>query len=144
MEAQARANAAEDTDPTPIEVPPFYTRPPTLREDLQRYVRYEVSRAAHDSGYETFEEADDFGIEDDDDLDDWDSEYQLTPLQEEETMTSEYTDGVDDDVKPKREEVRENGESVGDVSAVEREAGRSGEAAQNDEARAVVSGDGAS
>ena len=77
----------EDTDPTPVEVPPFYSRPPTLKEDLQRYVRYEVNRAATNSGFESFEEADDFGIDDDDDLEDWDSEYQLTQMQEENTMS---------------------------------------------------------
>lgn len=105
LEAQARANAEEQTDPTPIEVPPFYTRPPTLKEDLQRYVRYEVNRAAHDSGFESFEEADDFdSIEEDDDLDDWDSQYQLTPMQEEETMTYDDNEsGAEDDSDRQRE-----------------------------------------
>lgn len=97
LEQQARANAAEDTDPTPVEVPPFYTRPPTIKEDLQRYVRYEVSRAAQDSGFESFDEANDFGIETDDELDDWDSQYQLTPLQEEETIGYDNLEGVDDE-----------------------------------------------
>lgn len=130
----------EDTDPTPVEVPPFYTRPATLKEELQRYVRFEVSRAAHSSGFETFEEADDFGIEDDDDLEDWDSEYQLTQLQEEEIMGYDNLDGDDNGEFKANGEIREQG---GDGASADPEIGQSERANADDKDGAAVPRDGA-
>lgn len=126
LEAQARANAMEDTDPTPVEVPPFYTRPPTIREDLQRYVRYEVNRAAQTSGFETFEEADDFGddIEDFDDLPDWDSEYELTPMQEENTMS--YMDDTTGESDERQSETAQLRTASGEVDEGAGADGRTG------------------
>ena len=70
----------------PVELPIGYDRPPTIREELQRYVRFELSREASRTGeFETFEEADDFEPEDGET--DWSSEYELTELQEEEPVS---------------------------------------------------------
>ena len=63
-------------------------RPQTLREEMQRYVRYELSRGAHEQGQETFEEFDDFEVEDDEP--DMTSAYVMTDAQ------AEYVEGADD------------------------------------------------
>lgn len=58
----------EIMDTTPVEVPLEFQRPLTMQEEIRRMVRQELSRAAEASGFETFEESDDFDVEDDDDL----------------------------------------------------------------------------
>ena len=75
-----------------MELPVGHDRPPSLREELQRYVRFELSKQAEASEFESFEEADDFQA--DDQAEDWSSQYELTELQEEEPLTSE-ADGQD-------------------------------------------------
>lgn len=47
-------------DPTPIEIPAGFNRPPTLAEQIERCFRTIVSRNAAQRGHETFEEANDF------------------------------------------------------------------------------------
>ena len=57
-----RARGMKETpDPTPIHVPGA-TRPLTLREEMRRFVRTEVSRAAAEQGVGSFEEEDDFDL----------------------------------------------------------------------------------
>lgn len=58
-------NGHELLDPTPMEVPVGYKRPPTLQEQVQRLVAGELSRVASSRGRESFEEADDFAVGDD-------------------------------------------------------------------------------
>lgn len=55
----------EILDPTPVEMPVRFQRPPTLQEQIKAFVKRELSEAAEAQGVETFEEADDFDIEDD-------------------------------------------------------------------------------
>lgn len=55
--------------------------PMTLKEQIQRYVRMEVSHKAQDDGFETFEEADDF--EDEEPEPPWVSEYEIPDTKEE-------------------------------------------------------------
>lgn len=55
----------EVLDPTPIAVPAGFKRPETLAEQVQRLVRTHISREAAESGYETFEESEDFDVDDD-------------------------------------------------------------------------------
>lgn len=58
----------ETLDPTPVAVP--VRRPLTLREEMQRFIRTELSQEMAARGEPTFEEEDDFEIDDyDDDLD---------------------------------------------------------------------------
>lgn len=70
----------EIPDPTPIEVPVDFRAPPSLVDEIKRYVRAELSARADAAGEETFEEADDFWVDDDEHLS---SEYELTDMQEE-------------------------------------------------------------
>lgn len=67
-------------DPRPVEWPVGVSRPLSIQEEIQRFVRVEMSRRAQEHGMESFEEADDFDVEEEDD---WQSPYQLTELQEE-------------------------------------------------------------
>ena len=69
-----------------MEMAVTHQKPPTLKEELQRYVRYEVSRIGQAEGYESFEEFDDFT--EDEPEPDWSSEYEMSDMQEE----AEYTD----------------------------------------------------
>lgn len=91
---QAQANGKEDTDPTPVEVPLHFRNPPTIKQELQRYVRYELHKAASDAGFSTFEEEDDFDIDDEEPEMRMDSPYMLT----EEQVEGDYQrlDGLPD------------------------------------------------
>jgi len=60
----ARAPAREVPDPTPIELPIGYDRPPTMRELVHEYVEGAMSAKAAESDYGTFEEEDDFEEDD--------------------------------------------------------------------------------
>lgn len=60
---------AEVPDQTPIELPAGFAIPETIAQSIQRLVRGAVSRAAHEQGLETFEEAEDFDLDDEEDDD---------------------------------------------------------------------------
>lgn len=75
-------------DSAPMEWPLKLKRPLTLREEVLRCIRTEMSQNAASAGNETFEEADDFAIGDE--ADDPRSRHELSELQE------EY-DAADDD-----------------------------------------------
>lgn len=68
-------------DDTPVEAPLHWRRPPSLREMIQQHIRTEMSRQAMDSGFESFEDADDFDVPDPDP--DPLSVYELREMQEE-------------------------------------------------------------
>lgn len=57
---------AEEPDPTPVEL--VGSRPLTLREQIQLYIREEFSAARQAEGDPSFEEEDDFGEEWDEEL----------------------------------------------------------------------------
>lgn len=57
----------EYPDPTPVEMPLGFKRPPTLQEEIQRIIRVQMSQQARAEGFETFEEADDFAVDEDPD-----------------------------------------------------------------------------
>lgn len=65
-------------DPRPVEVPLGYTRPPSLQEEIKRFVRNELSLRAREQGVETFEEADDFDIPEEED--EFVSEYEVQEM----------------------------------------------------------------
>lgn len=50
----------ETPDPVPVELIGGNERPLTLREEMRRFVRQELSNQARDNGAGTFEEEDDF------------------------------------------------------------------------------------
>lgn len=60
-----RARFTEKVDPKPAGIPVGFQRPPTLQEQVQRFIRHEMSQAAANGGLETWEEADDFDVGDD-------------------------------------------------------------------------------
>lgn len=68
----------EIPDPTPVAMPAGLSKPESMQDMIRRFVRLEASRAAEASGYESFEEADDFEP-DDVELDDIQSPY-VTPV----------------------------------------------------------------
>lgn len=80
MQVDNRVPWKEYPDPTPVEVPLHFRRPPTLQEQIKAMVRGELSRHAADQGMESFEEADDFDVGDVDELPF--SRHELTPMQE--------------------------------------------------------------
>jgi len=55
----------EHPDSVPNSPPVGFDTGPTLADQVRRMVSIELSRAAADAGYETFEESDDFDIDDD-------------------------------------------------------------------------------
>lgn len=71
----------EELDPTPVEVPIGMTkRAPSLHDDMKRFIREEMSRAAAEAGFESLEESDDFELDEDPDPV---SRYELSEMQEE-------------------------------------------------------------
>lgn len=79
----------EVPDQTPVEVPTGLRRPPSIHEEIKRFIRSELSRQAQANEMETFEEADDFEI-DDSEIDDLPTPYQL---REPEEMLADYPEG---------------------------------------------------
>lgn len=115
----------EEPDPTPVEWPAHLRRPPTLAEEIKRLVRIEVSRAAEEAGFESFEEADDFDVDDDSDIF---SEHELSDMQEDtprDELTRQEKERIRQDAAMKRRERSDDGGSEDVESEVGRD--RSGE-----------------
>lgn len=75
----------EVLNPEPMYLP-INERPPTLLEQIKRVLRTELSRNARNEGYESFEDADDFGEEDEEILR---TPYEMSEMQEEFNIKSE-------------------------------------------------------
>lgn len=86
-----REDRREVPDPTPVEMPLRFRNmgPSQMRDEIRMMVREAMSDFAHDQGFETFEEADDFDIDDEPDLV---SPYEIVE------MVPEYPEVVDEDV----------------------------------------------
>lgn len=87
-------------DTTPVELH-VDARPPSLREELQRYIREQVSQMAADNDLGTFEDEDDF--EDDDGYEDPYSPYEMSEMQADAPISQpelETLDGTDDSPPP--------------------------------------------
>lgn len=97
---RARPSDAEIPDPVPAEIK-GNPRPLTLREEMQRYIRTELSQAAAQSGQPTFEEEDDFS-EDDPDI--FQTQYNVQELQDEgelpPSLDGSETEGSSDEPPP--------------------------------------------
>ena len=89
---QAAAGDAEIPDKTPIEVPTMH-RPLTLREEMQRFVRQELSQQMQNRGMESFEEADDFEIDDFEDEPDMTTGYTVHELFDEDGAPRDELEG---------------------------------------------------
>jgi len=61
---QKRERIYEVPDPTPVELPLNYQRPPSMAEQIQHFVRQEISAQASIQGLGTFHEEDDFDVDD--------------------------------------------------------------------------------
>lgn len=83
-------NAKESPDPTPIEIPLEMTRPLSLKEEMQRFIKQELSNQASVQDFGTFDEEEDFDIPDEndyiieskyemDDLIEYDQPYAVDP-----------------------------------------------------------------
>jgi len=66
----------------PVELGLPEERPLSLRDEMMRFIRSEISRQADDTGQETFEEANDFDV----DEDEWKSPYELIEMVDEEPI----------------------------------------------------------
>ena len=62
-----KVSGHESPDPTVLVVP-GQQAPPSLHEEIRRFMMTEFDAMAHDRDVETFEEADDFDIDDEEDL----------------------------------------------------------------------------
>lgn len=60
-------NTGEVPDPTPVEAA-LQPAPLSLREEMRRFIKQELSAQAENNGMETFEESDDFEVEDEPDF----------------------------------------------------------------------------
>lgn len=70
----------EIPDPTPVEIPLGYEAPETLEQMIARLVvANDFRKSQEQQGMESFEEADDFDVEEDE----FHSEHEMTPMQEE-------------------------------------------------------------
>lgn len=68
--------------------------PMTLKQQIQRYVRQEVSQKAQSDGFESFEEADDF--EDIESEPPWVSEFEIPETKDEDQLDLEGLDPIPD------------------------------------------------
>lgn len=62
--------AESDLDTTPVEIPLGLDKPLTLAQEMQRFIRGQLSSLANQSGLESFDDANDFD-DDLDEVDDW-------------------------------------------------------------------------
>ena len=60
QEIMDREPDKEIPDSTPVHIPGNSHKPPSLREDMRRFIREELSKHAQSQEAETFEDADDF------------------------------------------------------------------------------------
>lgn len=89
-----REQFGEIPDDTPVEIPGRCHEPLSLREDMKRFIREEISKQAVDNEAESFEEANDFDIGDDE-----------TPIETQYTVMElvqepETVDYIPDDKEP--------------------------------------------
>lgn len=66
----------EIPDPKPLEMPFGLNKPESIEDMIRRFVRQEASRAAQNSGMESFEEADDFEV-DEEEIDEAPTRYMI-------------------------------------------------------------------
>lgn len=93
----------EKLDTTPIAIPEGAIRPPSIHDEIRRFMRHEQNRI-QDAGFETEEEANDFEPEDPDILDL--TRYELEPLEHD--ITSE----LDADAREEQPQVEPSSDSI--------------------------------
>lgn len=103
--SEHRDDGMEYPDPTPVSVRPDLRRPPSLQEEIRRYVRQALSQQVAEQGGESFEEADDFEVDEDPDPL---TQYELQPMQVERAIQREA---------PKEEQTLKKAETPPDPQA---------------------------
>lgn len=102
-------------DPDPIAIPAGLKRPLSLREQIQRVLRTEVSAQAAMQGYESFDEAEDFDVEDEFDTPEIRSMYEMKeeyPIEIDGEKPSVRASAADPGVRSaKKSKKGENGDS---------------------------------
>lgn len=66
LEVASWLDGQEDIDPEPLEIPLGAMKPPSIFDQMKRYIRSQVSAQVHAKGFESFEEANDFEVGEDD------------------------------------------------------------------------------
>ena len=98
------AEGQEINNPKPMLLSTDVKRPPTLQEQIQRVLRSNVSKEAHEQGFETLDESQDFDIEDSFDSKDPDTIYQVLdeeiPVMQPEKEESKLTKKEESEVEP--------------------------------------------
>lgn len=88
----------DPVDPTPIDMALDKHRPPSLKDEMKRYIRETLSTYMHDKyEAETFEEANDFDV---DTSDDWTSPYELQDMYEDSPYIEQEAEGEANAVTP--------------------------------------------
>jgi hypothetical protein len=95
LREQAARTSGEVRNDTPVEIPAGRAAPPSLREEMQRFIREEISRRSQDAGGSSFEEEDDFEI-DDSEIDLTVSQYTLVDMAPEENQPRDDLEGSPD------------------------------------------------
>jgi hypothetical protein len=96
---QARHNPGERLDQTPVPGAELKPAPLTMKQEMQRFLRQEVSRVAQSQDYGSFDDEDDFSIEDFDNDPDLTTPYTVSELTDEFEQT-ESMDGTQDPESP--------------------------------------------
>ena len=98
-EYRGQSEGPENHDPTRHELSAgMQSRPKTLREEFQRYVRQELAQQAYEQGYGDFEDEDNFNIGDEEGDLDWASIHEMREMEDEiqEGGMRETLDGTGD------------------------------------------------
>lgn len=119
-EALLDERGREICDPDPIAVPGGLRKPETLKEQIQRILRIEVSKQALDQGYESFNESQDFDVPDEE------GDPLISAYVMEDEIPKEMPGGGSRNVEVRKEDVTEPGkggsveEKVVDIGSLRR------------------------
>lgn len=101
-------------NPVPMELKIGTQKPESLRDQIRRIMRIELSKQAEIQGHETFEEADDFEVEDSFDMNEPNSQYEM--MQEEFVKDDEVAPPwkSEESVESEKDKVEESSSNLDD------------------------------
>lgn len=108
---QRRHHQGEQPDPTPVHIPGMHERPLSLRDEMRRFVREELSKQAGNLDAGTFEDEDDFSEDE--------GEPELTTPYTVTELTPEMVDQVKSDLdgEPTQEDLSSENQSLASADA---------------------------
>lgn len=111
----------EVLDQTPLSIPLDCHHPPTIQQEIRRFIRTEASRIADEEGEETFEDSDDFDCGEDELFPDYESPYELdddppTIVENDSPQNEGGSDGSEDSDSDSGDSESDSGESGEDKS----------------------------